>query len=129
MHTQNNRWSTIKYSTYFAAFLHITTGPNWQWSPTRTSYRKQVILLPCTNSAKPLVVCIKNQHHCLFQSTKTQKYLHSGSIRNTSYTNDQNYWSNCKWVMKLERQNLVTISLYCFLDMSGFCESSQFTLN
>lgn len=23
-----------------AAFLHITTGPSWQWSPTRINYRK-----------------------------------------------------------------------------------------
>ena len=23
-----------------AAFLHMTTGPSWQWSPTRTSWRQ-----------------------------------------------------------------------------------------
>ena len=34
---------TVCVNIYFAAFLHIITGPNWQWSPTNTT-----CLLPIT---------------------------------------------------------------------------------
>lgn len=42
----------------FAAFLHITTGPSWQWSPTRISCRKEKFTADDNAASQVWIFCL-----------------------------------------------------------------------